>query len=118
MLVVPCCTQSWVAHRQNCCQQTNNVRYARRIRSAEQISTGQLACARSLAVLAYQQLKVVMSSSDSGGEDEQTADQHVTGGNADPQVLQYFWDLASLQQVDISDCAVPMLLFAVCSPFR
>lgn len=41
-----------------------------------------------------------MSSSSSDAEDEQQAVQQVvTGANADPQVLQYFWDLASLQQV-------------------
>lgn len=58
-----------------------------------------------------------MSSSDGGSEDEQVADQQVTGGNADPQILQYFWDLASLQQVhnsDRLDCAVRMLALAVC----
>lgn len=40
-------------------------------------------------------------SGSSGSEDEeqQLVPQVVTGANADPQVLQYFWDLASLQQV-------------------
>jgi hypothetical protein len=39
------------------------------------------------------------SSSGSDQEDEQHVQQVITGANADPQVLQYFWDLASLQQV-------------------
>jgi hypothetical protein len=44
------------------------------------------------------------SSSDASGssdaeEEQQAVHQVVTGANADPQVLQYFWDLASLQQV-------------------
>lgn len=44
------------------------------------------------------------SSSDASGssdaeEEQQAVQQVVTGANADPQVLQYFWDLASLQQV-------------------
>lgn len=39
------------------------------------------------------------SSGSSDAEDEQHVPQVVTGANADPQVLQYFWDLASLQQV-------------------
>jgi hypothetical protein len=41
------------------------------------------------------------ASGSSGSEDEeqQHVNQVVTGANADPQVLQYFWDLASLQQV-------------------
>lgn len=39
------------------------------------------------------------SSGSSEAEDEQHVPQVVTGANADPQVLQYFWDLASLQQV-------------------
>lgn len=44
-------------------------------------------------------------SSSSSYEEEEQQQQHVqqviTGANADPQVLQYFWDLASLQQVII-----------------
>jgi hypothetical protein len=50
-----------------------------------------------------------MSSSSQGGggssssSDHEQEPQHVqsvvTGANADPQVLQYFWDLASLQEV-------------------
>jgi hypothetical protein len=41
------------------------------------------------------------ASGSSGSEDEEQQHVHqvVTGANADPQVLQYFWDLASLQQV-------------------
>lgn len=60
-----------------------------------------------------------MSSSDIGSEDEQLADQHVTGANADPQVLQYFWDLASLETVrcsDCLDCAVYMVRNCLESP--
>ncbi len=45
------------------------------------------------------------SSSLSGSSEEEEEQQHVpqvvTGANADPQVLQYFWDLASLQQVRV-----------------
>ncbi len=36
------------------------------------------------------------SDSEEHGNEEQ---QQVTGANADPQLLQYFWDLASLEQV-------------------
>lgn len=51
------------------------------------------------------------SSSDASGssdaeEEQQAVQQVVTGANADPQVLQYFWDLASLQQVS-SDHLLP-----------
>lgn len=49
---------------------------------------------------------VVMISEDE--EDQQQ--QEITGANADPEVLQYFWDLASLQQVAV--CAV----FGVTAP--
>jgi hypothetical protein len=39
------------------------------------------------------------SSSEDEQEEQHGGDQQVTGANADPQVLQFFWDLASLEQV-------------------
>lgn len=40
------------------------------------------------------------SASEDNTANEQHVHQVVTGANADPQVLQYFWDLASLEQVN------------------
>lgn len=39
------------------------------------------------------------SSSEEEQEEQHGGDQQLTGATADPQVLQYFWDLASLEQV-------------------
>jgi hypothetical protein len=39
------------------------------------------------------------SSSEDEQEEQHGGDQQVTGATADPQVLQLFWDLASLEQV-------------------
>lgn len=53
------------------------------------------------------------SGSSEGEEDQQLVQQVVTGANADPQVLQYFWDLASLQQVGATDQDAPCFCFRV-----
>jgi hypothetical protein len=41
----------------------------------------------------------IESSSEDEQEEQHGGDQQVTGATADPQVLQLFWDLASLEQV-------------------
>lgn len=57
------------------------------------------------------------SGSSSDQEQEQHVQQVVTGANADPQVLQYFWDLASLQQVGPWRCLIkPVFRFSVPLP--
>lgn len=58
-----------------------------------------------------------LSGSSEEEEEQQHVQQVVTGANADPQVLQYFWDLASLQQVGVTDLTDEMRFaaaFAFC----